>query len=283
MLGTRTHRASRILDRITVPNVAISFNERLKSSYTGALGRVVRATSLTEQDIPQLANGRLDEANLAAFGNTNNCTWKTAYDQSGNSRDYSQATSSRQPSAYVGGGSVRKSGDNVIAVLDGSNDFLSAASSLGITGASSITIFMLYKLASASSQFGLFDIGQDGHDIAMINSSSTLVKTWSDGDTGERSFPYSGMTTYHYDVVTVAGNMNTSTWRHNGSAITASATTADATSITNANPGSWVGCYRGLDGFSAMSVSAWMVWGSVLSSNEIAALEAWAEMRRLVG
>lgn len=295
MAGTRaaTHTAATygtvalFFDGLSAnPNAAWSVNERLLTSYTGALCRIRRASDSTETDIGYGTNNLVDQSSMSTFCTGTNCYWKTFYDQSGNGRDMTQATAANQPQAWVTETGITLSGANVVAVFDGAGggngDFLAATTSLGITGSSTITLFQIGKLTNTSSTYGMMDVGIDGHDFALIATSSTNVKTWVDGDTGERTFTTSSLTSYHYDLVTVSGNSNTAAWRTNANALTASATTAHTNSITSGNPGAWIGIYRGLDGVAPMSFSTWAAWGSVLSGPDQTTLETRAEARRIL-
>ena len=70
---------------------------RLRTAYTGPLMRVRRSSDNTEQDIGYGGDGWLDEAALLSFVGAGSGYVKTWYDQSGNSRDVSQATTANQP------------------------------------------------------------------------------------------------------------------------------------------------------------------------------------------
>lgn len=278
--------ATLFFDGLATPNACWSVDERLLTSWTGALGRIIRASDSAETDVGYgVSDNLVNQSTITTHCSGTTCAWKTFYDQCGSTRDMTQATTAKQPSAYTGG-AINKSGANVVAVFDGAGggngDFLAATTSLGISGSSTITLFQIGKLTNTSSTYGTMDVGIDGHDFALIETSSTNVKTWVDGDTGERTFTTSSLTSYHYDVVTVAGNSNTATWRTNAAALTASATTAHTNSITSGNPGAWIGIYRGLDGVAPMSYSTWAVWGSVISGGDQTTLETAAEIRRLL-
>ena len=75
---------------------AFSPFRRLLTSYSGSLVRVMRSSDSTEMDIGALTNGDLDTTALTAFVGASNGTICKIYDQSGNSRDYGQATGANQ-------------------------------------------------------------------------------------------------------------------------------------------------------------------------------------------
>lgn len=285
--GTQTGRiayapaasGSLFLDGLAAPAACWSVNERLLTTYTGSLGRIVRASDSTESDVGYGGDNLVNQSTITSFCSGTTCTWKTVYDQCGSARDVTQATASKQPRAYASG-AIDKSGANVVALHDGTDDDLSAASSLGITGSSATTFFALYKLTASSFSYGIFDVGVDGHDLSWVATASTSVKVWVDGDAGERAFTTSSQSTYHYDLTTTNGNTNTATWRKDGADLSVASTVARASSITSGNPAAWIGSYRGNAGFAAMAWSTFVAWGSVISGGDTSTLETRAEARR---
>ena len=93
-----------VLDNYTSNLVAAwSSSRRVLSSYTGTIITVRDSTSTTEYNIGYLGNNDLDAATLASSISTHSATLKTIYDQSGNTRDATQATTTRQPVIAVSG------------------------------------------------------------------------------------------------------------------------------------------------------------------------------------
>ena len=85
-----------LLDTYSGSSVAYSAARRLSSTYTGSLIRVRRSSDNAEQDIGYTAGNVLDESALTTFVGANDGFVTTLYDQSGNSKDATQATASNQ-------------------------------------------------------------------------------------------------------------------------------------------------------------------------------------------
>ena len=83
------------LDLFTTPAGAYSFR-KLKSNYAGNAVKIRRTTGGT-QDIGFTASGNFDTAAANTFCAATNCYIDTFYDQSGNGRNVSQATTTSQP------------------------------------------------------------------------------------------------------------------------------------------------------------------------------------------
>lgn len=86
-----------MLDIISVtPSMAYSLR-RIKTSYTGNLIQVRRASDNGTSNIGFTLTGDLDTVALTAFCVATNCFVNTWYDQSGNGRHMLQATAANQP------------------------------------------------------------------------------------------------------------------------------------------------------------------------------------------
>lgn len=105
---------------------------KLRTAYTGSAIRVRRSNDNTEQNIGFTSAGDLDTASLKTFVGANSGFVTTWYDQSGNARNATQTTATNQPRIVNAGTVERRSGD-ISLVYDGSNDFLEAASTSGLT------------------------------------------------------------------------------------------------------------------------------------------------------
>jgi hypothetical protein len=114
------------------PNAAAAYSLRkLDKDYTGSAIRVRRSNDNSEQDIGFVGHD-LDTASLKTFVGSNSGFVTTWYDQSGNARNATQTTAANQPRVVNAGTVDRRSGD-ISLVYDGSNDFLEAASTNGLT------------------------------------------------------------------------------------------------------------------------------------------------------
>lgn len=85
-----------VLDGIS--NVAAAYGLRqLRSAYSGSAVRVRRSSDSTEQDIGFDGSGEFDSASFSSFVGGGTGYVKTLYDQSGNGRNATQATTGSQP------------------------------------------------------------------------------------------------------------------------------------------------------------------------------------------
>jgi hypothetical protein len=85
-----------ILDVYTGAAAAYSLR-KLRGAYSGAAVRVRRSNDNAEQDIGFDANGNFNESALTSFVGANSAFVTTWYDQSGNTRNATQATAANQP------------------------------------------------------------------------------------------------------------------------------------------------------------------------------------------
>jgi len=95
-----------------------SVARRLLSSYTGALIRVRESSGNTEADIGFDADGKLDEAALAAHVGANSGFVTKVYDQCGGGRDLVQATAGSQP-RIVNAGTIQRFNSGVAPAMLG--------------------------------------------------------------------------------------------------------------------------------------------------------------------
>lgn len=96
---------------------AWSVARRMKASWTGAILRVRETGGSTELDIGTRADGTVDEAAIVAHCGANAGKVVTVYDQSGNGKNLTQATASRQMEIYTGS-VIRKNSDGKVAMYN---------------------------------------------------------------------------------------------------------------------------------------------------------------------
>jgi len=148
------------------PNAAAAYSLRkLDKDYTGSAIRVRRVNDNTEQDIGFTASGDLDTAALKSFGGSTSCGIVTWYDQSGNGRNLSQSTATRQPTIYFLGNVVRRGNDNKPAAFFNSinSDYLENA-----TNGFSVNNISHYAVSSR---------GNDANELRTIYSTGILAGT----------------------------------------------------------------------------------------------------------
>ena len=99
---------------------------RVYSTYAGSAVEVRRASDDQTQDIGFDADGALDTNALGAFCSGTDCYVATWYDQSGNGKDASQSTASKQPQIYDSADGVVLENDRPALSFDG-GDYLESA------------------------------------------------------------------------------------------------------------------------------------------------------------
>lgn len=121
LINPYIYGTSPILDTYTGSVGAFSvFKER--TAYTGNCIRVRRSSDNIESDIGFVSN-YIDTASLLSFVGAGDGFVTTFYDQSGNTRNLTQATATFQPK-IVSSGSLNTSGGYATIVFDGTNDYL---------------------------------------------------------------------------------------------------------------------------------------------------------------
>jgi hypothetical protein len=85
------------------PSAAAYSMRKLSSVYSGSALQVRRSSDNTTQDIGFTAGGELDTVSLKAFVGSGNGYVSIWYDQSGNGKNLTQATNSRQPMLVASG------------------------------------------------------------------------------------------------------------------------------------------------------------------------------------
>lgn len=111
---------------------AYSVIRRLLLSYEGALVRLRRSSDDAEQDIGATALGVLDQAAITTFVGANSAYVTKVYDQSGNSRNYLQATAALQPRLVNAGTLETNSGQPAIFNISASSTFLALAVAVSV-------------------------------------------------------------------------------------------------------------------------------------------------------
>jgi hypothetical protein len=114
----------------SVGSAAVAFGLRkLRAAYTGYAIKVRRSSDSTTQDIGFTTGGDLDIASLLNFVGSGTAYVTTWYDQSGNAKNATQATTSYQPT-IVTSGVVNRLNNRPIITFDGVDDTLSFSNTL---------------------------------------------------------------------------------------------------------------------------------------------------------
>jgi fibronectin type 3 domain-containing protein len=162
-----------------LPASSATFSVRkLVQGYTGNAIRVRRSSDSTEQNIGFLANGELNTTALSTFCGANSCFVRTWYDQSGNGRDATQTTTTRQP-RVVNAGTIDTQNSRVTLIGSASN--LTSTFQLGqmVAGTNAATAAF-----TAAAVFRQSTVG--GSAIFATEGSGQRIlchATWSDNIT----------------------------------------------------------------------------------------------------
>jgi hypothetical protein len=155
----------------TYPGAAAAYSVRkLRTAYTGSAIRVRRSSDNTEQDIG-FVNNVLDTTALTTFVGANNGFVTTWYDQSGNSKNATQATAGAQPKIVNTGVVYTK--NSRPTVFNGTNIYLSLSSNFTGTAGTLINVSATVLDPPGSNGVPIGGIG----DITQASH-----QTWSDGN-----------------------------------------------------------------------------------------------------
>jgi hypothetical protein len=210
-----------MLDAYTSGLVAAYGLNRLNSTYTGSCMRVRRSSDNTEQDIG-FAGMAYDYSALDTFIGAGDGFVVTLYDQSGNGRNLTMATTSRQPRIATSGTIHQE------IRWDGSDDVLQS-SSFGITSSACLTVFCRGWYNSTSDGARLFDISSGGAGVLWQNSigrqtqngfAYNVPKITTPSNTAANVYVYdstqasgpAALTHYQGTVVVAATGTNTGTY-----------------------------------------------------------------------
>lgn len=163
-----------ILDSIS--NVAAAYALRqLRSAYSGSAVRVRRSSDSTEQDIGFVA-GEFDSSAFSSFVGGGTGYVKTWYDQSGNARNATQATTGSQPSIVLNAVNSKP-----VVRFDGSDDGLGAT--IPTIAQPNSFLFVLKNRTYSNGQrvfaFGssiVYQAGGAGFLTMYANGSFDLIK-----------------------------------------------------------------------------------------------------------
>jgi len=141
-----------ILDTYTSASAAYSLR-KLDGDYTGSAIRVRRSSDNTEQDIGFIGTcGDLDTTSMKTFVGANNGFVVTWYDQSGNNRDVTQATTTAQP-RIINSGTVERLNNKVTTYFDGGDNLGTVDDGLPTGVATYVTVTYNTQATLALNQY----------------------------------------------------------------------------------------------------------------------------------
>lgn len=121
----------------------------VRSAYSGPLIRVRRSSDNTELDIAATSTKVLDTAALLAFAGAGSAYLTKFYDQSGNARDYVQATTAKQPQIVASGALITKNGRPAVRFGASGTSIMTGTFS-GLTAAGAMSSLSLYTNPQSS-------------------------------------------------------------------------------------------------------------------------------------
>lgn len=250
-----------LLDESGLGSAAAAFGTiKLRAAYAGDLMRLRRASDNAEDNAQPDASGELSLTSpmdgggtLADWATTDDVFLVTWFDQSGNSRDITQATASLQPLVLSSGAIIVGSNSKAAVRFDGAGDYLKATA---FTLNQPATYMVVLNIVTYTLTDRIFD-GDSNYSIVV-----------SEHDSGTELSIFAG--TAHV----ISENFGTATWRlgtftANGasSAVRLNAnseTTGDAGS--NAAGGLTLAANASGNEQANIEVSVFVVWPSDLDS-----------------
>jgi hypothetical protein len=167
-------RKAHLLDEVTGAVCALSLNRKLRKAYTGSAYIMQRSSDSTNQTISFLGTGKVDGVTEKSFVGANTGYVTTWYDQSGNARDFTQATQANMPKTYISGTEQTKQGAKSI-YFDRTTNPDTLGSAIG-DYAQPNTIIFLASVDSITSGNGRIIDSQDGAKRHFIDIASSNVR-----------------------------------------------------------------------------------------------------------
>ena len=282
--GNGPQTAGYLLNRLATAAVgAYSLSDKLRTTATLAY-RVRRAADDAEQDIGFTALGVVDTAALTAHCTGDNGYVVTAYDQSGNGRNLTNATEATQPKVYDSAGGVITAGTtNTPASDDDSGGFLARADAWGMSGDAAVTICANVRFDSraadqivcavgAGSGTGYYLLGlptaSDAVGARPANSILTAINAFNVAHT---TFTWG----YLISAKAASADIGDSTMEHDGAAQTefSELNPTNNTNISN-TAGGW-GAFAAGTFATDGRLSTLLVFNAVLPAGDLTLARAW--------
>lgn len=261
---------------LTACNGAWSVNERIVRSYASNLLKVRRASDNTTQDIGFVAaTGKVDTAAIVTFCAGTAGYVHTMYDQSGNSRNLTQTTNANQPQIYTGT-AFYLCGTNV-GFRCTSTQYLTRADAAGFSGSPAVTAIALCN-PGTSTQATVVSLGalSGGSDMELfvIGTTQCAVGIYGGGAYYTLAGAGYGHVIFQHAASAIMGNL---TIRRNGVQATPPGTAGTFNIATSAMYVGSTGSGNQMD----LEYSTLVLLNQTLNAAELAAAEAWLEMRRV--
>ena len=233
-----------VLNSLSVSAASAYSLRLLSSSYTGQAINVRRSNDNATQDIGFTASGNLDTAALKTFVGSNSAYVATWYDQSGNTRNLTQATVAQQPT-LVNAGVIYRKNSMPTTYYDASNDGMGYGTNYLTSTPISVNI-----VAGSNSSSSSFRRAVQGTQNWLIGPYSNQHAWYAGGWNHQIASPWSTTAVEIFTVIEPSSNANSS-WRN-----AASQTSANNKGLPNViNTGTVGTGYQPLDGFISEIVS----------------------------
>lgn len=241
---------------------------KLRSAYAGNCLKVRRSSDSTTQDIGFSGND-LDVSALIGFVGAGDGFIDTLYDQSGNARNLSQATTANQPKLVSSGSLITTVGGKPSPLFDASNDSLpSGLAASNFVTAAAYTMIAAGKATSGNSGPNAYynrhmfadsggyieGLSFDGANFNPNHYAGVYV-----GPTIAASYPVTNVFVHRYDGTNISG--------HIGGGTGASASAGNVGSLSGtASMGFGASAY--FDG----NIAELIVYGVALSTSDLNAI-----------
>lgn len=259
--------ASPILDQISSSTAAVAYSVRkIKGSYSGAALRVRRSSDNTQQDIGFTAAGLLDERALTTFVGGGSGFVVTWYDQSGNGRNLTQASTNAQPTIVSSGTIVKRAG--IAALLhDASDDGMAYSGSAYVTALPFSVNLVAGSSANTTNARRALKC-DNGSSNWLIGPYGNKHSWFAEGWNHQISTPW---TTSSFEVITVIepSSGNPTSYRNGTSQTMASSAKGIPQKISTGAAGAGC-CAEPLNGY----ISEFVVFTVAISSTDRGILEA---------
>jgi hypothetical protein len=168
MVRTTTAAATDLL-LDSYPNAAAAFSIRkLDKDYTGYCMRVREDSGDTEADIGFDGSGGVDQSAIATHCGSANGYVVTWYDQSGNARNATQSTGSKQPQIYNGTAVITDNGKPALDFVRASQQILEGATFTAISQPYTYVGVFKFDLTSESSV-----LSSSTSNLIQVNASDS--------------------------------------------------------------------------------------------------------------
>jgi hypothetical protein len=278
--GLTITRSTLLLDNVTVAaRAALSCYRRLRMAYTGPALLARRADNV-ELAFGFTSAGILDTAALLSWAAGQSVYLKTIYDQSGNARDFTQATTTKQPRLVNAGVLDVNPNGRVAPLFDGSNDTLLRPDALGFSGSQNIAAGWACALANAATTYStawmLGGTGFAGDGVSVGSNMSNTQSNFARGGPHYRTFTVADQRNPHYYVAQWAAGAGVAAMdlRQDGAAVSGSTTGSSGVSYVNTQ----TSFGSAQDGVGGGWIQGWMncliVFNALLGAADLAALES---------